>query len=101
MVDEIITIQAEKSQQGSELARVRLKEMDLPDSILALNGVVTLLKDIKDDVEAVQSSGGPTGLEAELQQLRDLWRVNEEMLVQTGERLQKEAQDDSQFRSHV
>ena len=38
MVDDIIRTQAEKLQQGSELARVSLKEMDFPDSILALEG---------------------------------------------------------------
>jgi regulator of protease activity HflC (stomatin/prohibitin superfamily) len=36
MVNDIIRTQAEKLQQGSELTRVRLKEMDLPDSILSL-----------------------------------------------------------------
>ncbi|GAB2296989.1 bck1-like resistance to osmotic shock [Dionaea muscipula] len=99
MVDEIIRTQAEKLQQGSELARVRLKEMDLPDSILAFDGNITLPDDIKEDVEAVQISGGPAGLEAELQQLRDLRRVNHELLVQTEEILQKESQEDAQFRS--
>ncbi|CAL5396664.1 unnamed protein product [Camellia sinensis] len=99
MVDEIIRTQAEKLQQGSELARVRLKEMDLPDSILALEGNCTLPTTLKDDVEAVQISGGPTGMEAELQQLRDLRRVNQELLVQTEELLQKEATEDAQFRT--
>ncbi|EEF30151.1 Programmed cell death 6-interacting protein, putative [Ricinus communis] len=99
MVDEIIRVQAEKLQQGSELTRVRLKEMDLPDSILALEGNFTLPTDLKEDVEAVQISGGPAGLEVELQQLRDLRRVNQELLVQTEELLQKEAAEDAQFRS--
>ncbi|GMH15190.1 hypothetical protein Nepgr_017031 [Nepenthes gracilis] len=99
MVDKIIRTQAEKLQQGSELARVRLKEMYLPDSILALEGNVILPEDLKEDVEAVQISGGPASLEAELQQLRDLRRVNHEFLVQTEEMLQKEAQEDAQFRS--
>ncbi|KAJ9708330.1 hypothetical protein PVL29_000398 [Vitis rotundifolia] len=99
MVDDIIRTQAEKLQQGSELARVRLKEMDLPDSILALEGNFTLPTDLKEDVEAVQICGGPAGLEAELQQLMDLRRVNQELLVQTEELLQKEAREDGQFRS--
>ncbi|XP_057952975.1 vacuolar-sorting protein BRO1-like, partial [Malania oleifera] len=99
MVDDIIRTQAEKLQEGSELARVRLKEMDLPDSILALEGNFTLPADLKEDVEAVQISGGPAGLEAELQQLRDLRRVNQELLVQTEELLQKESREDAQFRS--
>ncbi|KAF8040347.1 hypothetical protein BT93_B2546 [Corymbia citriodora subsp. variegata] len=98
MVDEIIRTQAEKLQQGSELTRVRLKDMDLPDSILALEGHFSLPVDLKEDVEAVQISGGPAGLEAELQQLRDLRRVNQELLVQTEELLQKEAREDAQFR---
>lgn len=98
MVDDIIRTQAEKLQQGSELTRVRLKDMDLPDSILALEGHFALPADLKEDVEAVQISGGPAGLEAELQQLRDLRRVNQELLVQTEELLQKEAREDAQFR---
>ncbi|KAL5991944.1 hypothetical protein ACLOJK_012856 [Asimina triloba] len=99
MVDDIIRTQAEKLQQGSEITRVRLKEMDLPDSILALEGDFTLPVDLKEDVEAVQIVGGPSGLEAELQQLKDLRRVNQELLVQTEELLQKELREDSQFRS--
>ncbi|KAK4263878.1 hypothetical protein QN277_029235 [Acacia crassicarpa] len=99
MVDDIIRSQAEKLQRASELTRIRLKEMELPDSILALEGNLTLPAHLKEDVEAVQISGGPAGLEAELQQLKDLRRVNQEMLVQTEELLQKEAREDAQFRS--
>ncbi|KAF8390062.1 hypothetical protein HHK36_024583 [Tetracentron sinense] len=99
MVDDIIRVQAEKLQQGSEITRVRLREMDLPDSILALEGNFTLPTDLKEDAEAVQISGGPCGLEAELQQLRDLRRVNQELLVQTEELLQKEAREDVEIRS--
>lgn len=99
MLDDITRTQAEKLQQGSELARVRLKEMDLPDSILALEGNFTLPTALKEEVEAVQICGGPAGLEGELQQLKDLSRVNHEMLVQIEEQLQKEATEDSQFRN--
>ncbi|KAK5838540.1 ALG-2 interacting X [Gossypium arboreum] len=99
MADDVIRTQAEKLQQGSELTRVRLKEMDLPDSILALEGNFSLPEDLKNEVEKVQASGGPAGLEGELQQLRDLRRVNQELLVQTEELLQKEAAEDAQFRS--
>ncbi|KAL6566360.1 bck1-like resistance to osmotic shock [Orobanche gracilis] len=99
MLDDIIRTQAEKLQQGSELARVRLKEMDLPDTILALEGNFTLPAALKEDVEAVQICGGPAGLEGELQQLKDLRRVNHEMLVQIEEQIQKEATGDSQFRT--
>ncbi|KAG7973768.1 hypothetical protein I3843_06G013600 [Carya illinoinensis] len=99
MVDDIIRTQAEKLQQASELTRVRLKEMDQPESIFALEGNFTLPTDLKEDVEAVQISGGPAGLEAELEQLRDLRRVNQEVLVQIEELLQKEEGEDAQFRS--
>jgi len=99
MVDGIIRTQAEKLQQASELTRVRLREMELPDSILALEGNFTLPTNLKEDVEAVQISGGPAGLESELQQLKDLRRVNQELLVQTEELLQKESREDAQFRS--
>ncbi|KAG6391648.1 hypothetical protein SASPL_149405 [Salvia splendens] len=99
MVDDIIRTQAEKLQQGSELARVRLREMDLPDSVLSLEGNTPLPPVLKEDVEAVQICGGPAGLEAELHQLKDLSRVNHEMLIQTEEQLQKEATEDAQFRN--
>lgn len=99
MVDDIIRTQAEKLQQASELTRVRLKEMDLPDSIHSLEGHISIPSDLRDDVEAVQVSGGPAGLEAEMQQLRDLRRVSQELLVQTEEMLQKEASEDAQFRT--
>ncbi|KAH7860021.1 hypothetical protein Vadar_008228 [Vaccinium darrowii] len=62
--------QAEKLQQGSELARVRLKEMDLPNSILALEGNFTLPTTLKEDLEVVQISGGPIVLEVKLQEGR-------------------------------
>ena len=100
MVDDIIRTQAEKLQQGSELACVRLEEMDLLDSILALEGNATLPSYIKKDVEAVQICGGPAGLEAKLQQLMDLRRVNQELLVQIEELFQKEAREDAQIISH-
>ncbi|KAH0692165.1 hypothetical protein KY285_019262 [Solanum tuberosum] len=99
MVDDVIRTQAEKLQQGSELARVRLREMDLPDSILALEGNLSLPVALKEDVEAVQICGGPAALDAEMQQLRDLKRVNQELLVQTEELLQKESTEDTQFRT--
>ncbi|EPS72048.1 hypothetical protein M569_02706, partial [Genlisea aurea] len=99
MLDNVIRTQAENLQQGSELARVRLKDMDLPDSILALEGNFSLPAALKEDVEAVQICGGPIGLEGELQQLKDLRRVNHEMLVEIEEQLQKESTEDLQFRN--
>lgn len=99
MVDDIIRIQAEKLQHGSEMARIRLKEMDLPHSILALDGIFSLPADIKEAVEAVLVVGGPAGLEAEFQQLRDLRRVNQEMLLQTEQILIKEEREDAELRS--
>ncbi|KAK1416088.1 hypothetical protein QVD17_31876 [Tagetes erecta] len=99
MVDDVIRTQAEMLQQGSELARVNLKEMNLPDSLFALEGHSVLPTALWEDVEAVQVSGGPAALQGELQQLQDLRRVNHELLVQTEELLQKEAAEDAQFRS--
>eukprot|EP00250_Pteridium_aquilinum_P008898 c18291_g1_i1 orf=497-3190(+) len=98
MLDDIIRTQAEKLQQESEITRVRLKEMELPDSLHALEGNITIPEQLKDDVEAVQLDGGPAGLEAEMQQLQDLRRVNHELLAQCEEILQKEAREDAQFR---
>ncbi|CAK9200542.1 unnamed protein product [Sphagnum troendelagicum] len=99
MVDDIIRVQAEKLQTESEITRVKLREMDLPDSLHALEGSASLPDQLRDDVEAVQLDGGPAGLEMEMQQLRDLRRVNEELLAQTEELLEKEAREDAQIRS--
>ncbi|KAL3693041.1 hypothetical protein R1sor_006692 [Riccia sorocarpa] len=99
MLDDIIRTQAEKLQQESEITRVKLKEMDLPDSLQALEGTAGLPEQLRDDVEAVQIDGGPEGLETEMRQLRDLRRVNEELLVQTEELLEKEAREDAQIRT--
>ncbi|MCO5551976.1 hypothetical protein L7F22_005484 [Adiantum nelumboides] len=99
MVDDIIRTQAEKLQQESEITRVRLKEMELPESLHALEGSIALPEQLKDDVEAVQIDGGPSGLEAEMRQLQDLRRVNQELLAQCEEILQKEAREDAQYRA--
>ncbi|KAI5055520.1 hypothetical protein GOP47_0029041 [Adiantum capillus-veneris] len=99
MVDDIIRTQSEKLQQESEITRVRLKEMELPESLHALEGSIALPEQLRGDVEAVQIDGGPSGLEAEMRQLQDLRRVNQEMLAQCEEILQKEAREDAQYRA--
>ncbi|KAI3851386.1 hypothetical protein MKW92_039142 [Papaver armeniacum] len=95
MVDDIT--QAVKLQQGSEITRARLKEMHLPESILALEGNSCLPMDIKEDVEAVQISGGPSCFEAELQQLKDVRRT----LVQHSLNLKQAADGDGLIESSV
>lgn len=98
MLDDIIRTQVEKLQQESEITRVKLKEMELPESLHALEGNSTLPEQLRNDVEAVQLDGGPSGLDAEMRQLHDLRRVNQELLVQTEELLQKESQEDARLR---
>lgn len=99
-VDGIIRVEVERMLVASEQSRVRLKEMDLPDSILALGGnCSTLPMDIKEGVEAVQMVGGSACLDAGIQHLKDLRRVNQELLTQSKVLLKKDASDDAQFRS--
>ncbi|KAL9683238.1 hypothetical protein QQ045_015057 [Rhodiola kirilowii] len=99
MVDDIIRTHVEKLQEASELKRLRLTEMGLPDSLLVLEGSFVLPEDLKKDVEAIQRSEGVAGLEAEILQLKDFRRVNQELLNQTQELLHKEAKEDDQLRS--
>eukprot|EP00850_Spirogloea_muscicola_P022347 SM000289S10413 [mRNA] locus=s289:127673:133488:- [translate_table: standard] len=99
MVDNIIRTQAEKLEQESNVTRVKLKEMNMPDALLALEGTNVLPDHLRDDVEAVLVDGGPAGLQQELAQLKDLRRVNEELLVQTEETLEKESREDAQIRA--
>ncbi|KAI9127806.1 hypothetical protein K1719_000799 [Acacia pycnantha] len=49
MVDDIIRSQAEKLQPANELTRTRLKEMELPDSILALEGNLTIPAHLREE----------------------------------------------------
>ncbi|PWA78700.1 ALIX V-shaped domain-containing protein [Artemisia annua] len=70
--------------------------MNLPDSILALEGHAVLPTSLWEDVEAVQVS-----LQGELRQHQDLRRFNHELVVQTEELIQKEAAEDAQFASNL
>lgn len=99
MVDERIRMQAEKLQQESEITRVKLKEMELPESLHALEGDAALPEKLRNDVESIQLDGGLSGLEALMGQLQDLRRVNKELLVQAEELLHKESGEDAQFRA--
>ncbi|KAJ0968940.1 hypothetical protein J5N97_021817 [Dioscorea zingiberensis] len=99
MVNDIIQTQCEKMEQASEILKVKLKEMDLPDSILDLEGNLNFPLDLKEGLESVQLCGGLPGLEAEMQQLRDFSRVNLELLAQTEKLLQEEEREDALYRS--
>lgn len=99
LLDDIVRTQVEKLQQESEITRVKLKEMDLPESLHALEGSGSLPEQVRVDVESIQLDGGLSGLIAAMGQLQDLRRVNEELLVQTEDLLQKESEEDARFRS--
>lgn len=99
MVDEIGTSQAEKLQEVSEVVTVKLKEMNLSDSIESLEVSYSIPLELKKDMEAVQVIGGPSGFEAELQQLKDLRRIDLELLETTKQMLQKEENEDIDFRT--
>jgi programmed cell death 6-interacting protein len=99
LLDEIIRTQVEKLQQESEIARVKLKEMHLPESLHALEGCDPIPEHLRSEIESIQLDGGLKGLDASTMQLQDLRRVNEELLVQTEEILQRESQEDAKLRS--
>ncbi|KAJ3706525.1 hypothetical protein LUZ61_010230 [Rhynchospora tenuis] len=99
MVDDVIKIQLDKIKLIKEVSKVKLQEMGLPDSISAVENGSTLPAEQKAQVEAIQDRGGPDGLKVELKQLKDLRRVNLELMVQTEEMLQKEEKEDSQYRA--
>lgn len=99
LLDDIVRTQVERLQQESEITRVKLKEMDLPDSLHALDGSTVVPEQLRNDVESIQLDGGLSGLTAAMGQLQDLKRVNEETLVQIEDLLQKESEEDARFRS--
>lgn len=99
MLDDVVRTQVEKLQQESEITRVKLNQMGLPESLHALEGSNSLPEQLRNDVESIQLDGGLSGLIAAMGQLQDLKRVNEELLVQTEDLLQKESEEDGRFRS--
>jgi programmed cell death 6-interacting protein len=99
MVDDIIRTQLDKIKLSKEVCKIKLQEMGLPDAIGTVENGSIIPAKLKVQVEAIQDRGGPGGLEVELRQLKDLRRVNLELMVQMEEMLQKEARDDSQYRA--
>ena len=99
MVDEIIRVQKEKMNQGSEIARSRIAAMGLPSSLHAFDGNFSFPAEIKQQVESVMEDGGPASLNSEIQELGDLRKINQEMLLQTDQILVKEERQDYGFRT--
>ena len=82
MVEEIIRVQKEKMNQGSEIARSRIAEMGLP-FLSAPHSTETSVfsAEIKQQVESVMEDGGPASLNSEIQELGDLRKIYQEMLL--------------------
>ncbi|KAH7295126.1 hypothetical protein KP509_27G033300 [Ceratopteris richardii] len=99
LLDDVVRTQVERLQQESEITRVKLKDMNLPDSLHALDGSPVIPEQLRMDVESIQLDGGLSGLTASMGQLQDLKRVNEELLIQVEDMLQRESDDDTQLRS--
>lgn len=99
-VNGIIRAHAEKMKKATESWKIKLEEMGLPDSLIALEaGIGGLPGMMKEDVEAISAGGGPATLEAGLQKLRDLKVVNQKLLEQVEELLRREEQEDSRFKT--
>jgi programmed cell death 6-interacting protein len=99
MVDDIIRMQLDKIKLAKEVCKVKLQEMSLPEAIGTVENGSIIPAELKAQIEAIQDRGGPGGLAVELQQLKDLRRVNLELMVQMEQILQKEAREDSQYRA--
>ncbi|MCO5575286.1 hypothetical protein L7F22_029086 [Adiantum nelumboides] len=95
--DDVANTQVESVPQESEITRVKLKDMDFSGPIHALDGSMALPQKGK-DVNSIQMDGGLSSLNAALQ---DLKRVNEELLVQNEDLLQRVSQEDAPFRLQV
>ncbi|KAJ3680330.1 hypothetical protein LUZ60_016608 [Juncus effusus] len=99
MVDDIIMVQMDKIQQERETIKAKLQELGLPDSIHMIENGLKFPIELRTDAEAIQEGGGPGGLEMELNQLKDLRRVNINLIAQIEEMLSKEERDDSKYRA--
>eukprot|EP00898_Chlorokybus_atmophyticus_P004865 jgi/Chlat1/537/Chrsp103S01115 len=100
MVDEIIRNDSEALQRESDEARLRLREWDLPDMLLALDERGSGLPEpLQKEVSVVESRGGVNALHDLSQQLRELRQVNEELLAEVFQSLDTEGHDDENCRN--
>lgn len=99
MVDELIRNETETLAMASDEARLALREMELPETLLALSAPVALSVDLEEQLAAFRSSGSASSLTASLQRVDELNRQCAGVVKTIRETLDTESAEDSAARS--
>ena len=103
MVDSLIRKQTDALDAASDEARLKLREWELPESLLALEpeGSVAALPDaVRLDLEKVEQSGGLPHLQDLTAEIRNLRAVTSSELDAADDALHAEAREDNELRAH-
>lgn len=103
MVDSLIRKQTDALDAASDDARVKLREWELPESLLALEpeGSVAALPDaVRLDLEKVEQAGGLPHLQDLTAEIRNLRAVTSLELDAAENDLHAEAREDEELRTH-
>jgi len=99
MVDELIRNETDVLAMASDEARLALREMELPETLIALTTPAPLGGDLEDRVAAFRSSGGTHALSASLNRVDELNRQCATTVRTIREILETEAAEDSAARA--
>ena len=99
MVDELIRNETDLLAMASDEARVALREMELPETLIALSTPAPLGGDLEERVAAFRSSGGARALSASLNRVDELNRQCTTTVRTIREILETEAAEDSAARA--
>ena len=94
MVDELIRNETDTLAMASDEARLALREMEFPETLIALSTAVPLSTDLAEQVTAFRSSGGATALSASLKRVDELNRQCASVVKTIRETLETETAED-------
>ena len=99
MVDDLIRNETDTLALASDEARLALREMELPETLIALSTAVPLESDLNERVMAFRSSGGGNTLTKSLERVDELNRQCSGVVTTIRETLEVEAAEDASSRA--
>ena len=99
MVDDLIRNETDTLALASDEARLALREMELPETLIALSTAVPLESDLNERVMAFRSSGGGNTLTKSLERVDELNRQCSGVVTTIRETLEMEAAEDASSRA--
>lgn len=99
MVDELIRNETDTLAMASDEARLALREMEFPETLIALSTAVPLCTDLAEQIAAFRSSGGAAALLASLKRVDELNRQCSSVVKTIRETLETEIAEDGAARA--